>query len=199
MCCMFRICINYACGTFCLVQVFDANNVVNGPKYEIIYFFAQHLNVICYIVICLPTCDTSSDLVPWKYFHIIVCSIIGWKVLQTKNIVILFCNLTILPCLHSSEVEDADFKPPEAELDEYHPKATRTLFVGNLEKDIGSEELREIFNAYGEILVSCCSLLIKDMNDYSKNLKLNVILYLGNVFYVQLCDLLCLYCDKLKY
>ena len=50
-------------------------------------------------------------------------------------------------------MEDADFKPPEAELDEYHPKATRTLFVGNLEKDIMSEELREIFNAYGEILV----------------------------------------------
>ena len=50
-------------------------------------------------------------------------------------------------------MEDADFKPPEAELDEYHPKATRTLFVGNLEKDISSEELREIFNAYGEILV----------------------------------------------
>ena len=51
-------------------------------------------------------------------------------------------------------MEDADFKPPEAELDEYHPKATRTLFVGNLEKDISSEELRDIFNAYGEILVS---------------------------------------------
>ncbi len=52
-----------------------------------------------------------------------------------------------------AEVEDADFKPPEAELDEYHPKATRTLFVGNLEKDISSEELREIFTAFGEILV----------------------------------------------
>lgn len=66
-----------------------------------------------------------------------------------------------------TEVEDADFKPPEAELDEYHPKATRTLFVGNLEKDIGSEELREIFNAYGEILVcsnSQGSLLTKNDN-----------------------------------
>ncbi len=52
------------------------------------------------------------------------------------------------------EVEDADFKPPEAELDEYHPKSTRTLFVGNLEKDISSEELRDIFSEYGEIIVS---------------------------------------------
>ncbi len=51
-------------------------------------------------------------------------------------------------------MEDADFKPPEAELDEYHPKATRTLFVGNLEKDITNEELREIFHAYGDILVN---------------------------------------------
>ncbi len=55
-------------------------------------------------------------------------------------------------------MEDADFKPPEAELDEYHPKSTRTLFVGNLEKDIQSEELRDIFNDYGEIIVSGCLL-----------------------------------------
>ena len=52
-----------------------------------------------------------------------------------------------------AEVED-EFKPPEAELDEYHPRATRTLFVGNLEKDVSKEELREIFKSYGEILVS---------------------------------------------
>jgi RNA recognition motif-containing protein len=39
-------------------------------------------------------------------------------------------------------------------LDEHHPKATRTLFVGNLEKDISNQELRERFLKYGDILVS---------------------------------------------
>ena len=53
----------------------------------------------------------------------------------------------------AAEVED-EFKPPEAELDEYHPKATRTLFVGNLEKEITIQQLREIFKPFGEIIVS---------------------------------------------
>ncbi|XP_056009969.1 uncharacterized protein LOC125649803 isoform X3 [Ostrea edulis] len=50
------------------------------------------------------------------------------------------------------EVDDNEFRPPEAELDEHHPKATRTLFVGNLEKDISNQELRERFLKYGDIL-----------------------------------------------
>nr|XP_022339400.1 msx2-interacting protein-like isoform X3 [Crassostrea virginica] len=50
------------------------------------------------------------------------------------------------------EVDDNEFRPPEAELDEHHPKATRTLFVGNLEKDISNQELRERFLKFGEIL-----------------------------------------------
>ena len=54
----------------------------------------------------------------------------------------------------SSECEENDFRPPEAELDEYHPKATRTLFVGNLEKEISSQELKDKFKHYGEIIVS---------------------------------------------
>lgn len=53
-----------------------------------------------------------------------------------------------------TEVDDNEFRPPEAELDEHHPKATRTLFVGNLEKDISNQELRERFLKFGEILVS---------------------------------------------
>ncbi|KAK3104914.1 hypothetical protein FSP39_013101 [Pinctada imbricata] len=50
------------------------------------------------------------------------------------------------------EVDDNELRPPEAELDEHHPKATRTLFVGNLEKDISNEELRERFSKFGTIL-----------------------------------------------
>ena len=47
-----------------------------------------------------------------------------------------------------------EFQPPEAELDEYHHKATRTLFVGNLEKDVDKDKLRQIFHRFGYIIVS---------------------------------------------
>ncbi len=40
------------------------------------------------------------------------------------------------------------------DLDEYHPKSTRTLFVKNLEKDITAQQLRKIFKPFGEIIVS---------------------------------------------
>ncbi|RWS29871.1 protein split ends-like protein [Leptotrombidium deliense] len=50
------------------------------------------------------------------------------------------------------DAEDNDFRPLEAELDEYHPKATRTLFVGNLEKDITPNDLRSHFDQFGEII-----------------------------------------------
>jgi RNA recognition motif-containing protein len=46
------------------------------------------------------------------------------------------------------------FRPYEAELDEFHPKATRTLFIGNLEKDVTASELRKHFEQFGEIIVS---------------------------------------------
>lgn len=49
------------------------------------------------------------------------------------------------------DLEDND-RPLEAELDEYHPKATRTLFVGNLEKDITNEQLKQHFAVFGEII-----------------------------------------------
>jgi RNA recognition motif-containing protein len=56
------------------------------------------------------------------------------------------------------ECEDNDFHPLEAELDEFHPKATRTLFVGNLEKEVSATELKTHFEPFGEIIVSgCCS------------------------------------------
>jgi len=45
-------------------------------------------------------------------------------------------------------------RPFEAELNEYHPKATRTLFIGNLEKDVTAQELKKHFEQFGEIIVS---------------------------------------------
>ena len=51
-------------------------------------------------------------------------------------------------------MDDSDLPPSETEMDEYHFKATRTLFIGNLEKDIKEQSLSEIFKPYGQILVS---------------------------------------------
>ncbi|XP_050524813.1 protein split ends isoform X2 [Daktulosphaira vitifoliae] len=50
------------------------------------------------------------------------------------------------------DVDDNESRPYETELDEFHPKATRTLFIGNLEKDITAVELRKHFEPFGEII-----------------------------------------------
>ena len=61
------------------------------------------------------------------------------------------CKIEVSP--HEGlDCEDNDFRPLEAELDEYHPKATRTLFVGNLEKDITNDQLKQHFKVFGEII-----------------------------------------------
>lgn len=52
------------------------------------------------------------------------------------------------------DVDDNESRPYETELDEFHPKATRTLFIGNLEKEITAVELRKHFEPFGEIIVS---------------------------------------------
>ena len=49
--------------------------------------------------------------------------------------------------------------PPSDDID---PQATRSLFVGNIPKNISVFQLRDIFQRYGDVLVSCvwtlCSL-----------------------------------------
>lgn len=50
------------------------------------------------------------------------------------------------------DVDDNDLRPYEAEIDEFHPKATRTLFIGNLEKDVTASDLRKHFDQFGEII-----------------------------------------------
>jgi RNA recognition motif-containing protein len=50
------------------------------------------------------------------------------------------------------DVDDNDLRPYEAEIDEFHPKATRTLFIGNLEKDVTASDLKNHFNQFGEII-----------------------------------------------
>lgn len=61
------------------------------------------------------------------------------------------CKIEVGP-YQGYDVEDNEFRPYEAELDEYHPKATRTLFIGNLEKDVTASDLRKHFDQFGEII-----------------------------------------------
>ncbi|TPP66418.1 Msx2-interacting protein [Fasciola gigantica] len=66
----------------------------------------------------------------------------------------VFFGTPISVSLHEGiDSEDPDLCPPEHALDEYHPKATKTLFVGNLcSSTITQDELRRTFMMYGEII-----------------------------------------------
>ncbi|XP_055640208.1 protein split ends isoform X2 [Toxorhynchites rutilus septentrionalis] len=74
------------------------------------------------------------------------------KALEVSHDKLFFgCKIEVAP-YQGYDVDDNEFRPYEAELDEYHPKSTRTLFIGNLEKDITSSELRKHFDCFGEII-----------------------------------------------
>ncbi|XP_054742082.1 protein split ends isoform X3 [Anastrepha obliqua] len=74
------------------------------------------------------------------------------KALEVSQDKLFFgCKIEVEP-YQGYDVEDNEFRPYEAELDEYHPKSTRTLFIGNLEKDITASELRSHFDCFGEII-----------------------------------------------
>ena len=44
------------------------------------------------------------------------------------------------------------YRPFENEIEEYHPKATKTLFVGGLNRDVTESVVKETFTRFGEIL-----------------------------------------------
>jgi RNA recognition motif-containing protein len=74
------------------------------------------------------------------------------KALEVSQDKLFFgCKIEVQP-YQGYDVDDNEFRPYEAELDEYQPKSTRTLFIGNLEKDITVTELRKHFECFGEIL-----------------------------------------------
>ncbi|XP_044596917.1 protein split ends isoform X1 [Cotesia glomerata] len=74
------------------------------------------------------------------------------KALEVSHDKLFFgCKIEVAP-YQGYDVEDNEFRPYEAELDEYHPKATRTLFIGNLEKDVTQTDLRNNFEQFGEII-----------------------------------------------
>uniref|UniRef100_A0A8C7ID56 Msx2-interacting protein n=1 Tax=Oncorhynchus kisutch TaxID=8019 RepID=A0A8C7ID56_ONCKI len=45
-----------------------------------------------------------------------------------------------------------EYRPLDERIDEFHPKATRTLFIGNLEKTTSYHDLLNIFQRFGEIV-----------------------------------------------
>ena len=55
--------------------------------------------------------------------------------------------------LFSETESENEFRPLDERIDEFHPKATRTLFIGNLEKTTSYHDLLNIFQRFGEIVV----------------------------------------------
>ena len=53
-----------------------------------------------------------------------------------------------------TEVDSSEFRSLDSDLDEFHHKATRTLFIGNLDKTVTKDVLRDTFNKFGHIVVS---------------------------------------------
>nr|XP_055073310.1 msx2-interacting protein isoform X1 [Misgurnus anguillicaudatus] len=45
-----------------------------------------------------------------------------------------------------------EFRPLDGRIDEFHPKATRTLFIGNLEKTTNYQQLLDVFQRFGEVV-----------------------------------------------
>jgi len=53
-----------------------------------------------------------------------------------------------------TEVDSSELRSLESDLDEFQYKATRTLFIGNLDKAVTKDILRDTFNKFGHIVVS---------------------------------------------
>lgn len=74
------------------------------------------------------------------------------KALEVSQDKLFFgCKIEVQP-YQGYDVDDNEFRPYEAEIDEYQSKSTRTLFIGNLEKHVTVAELRKAFEVFGEIL-----------------------------------------------
>ena len=62
-------------------------------------------------------------------------------------------SLTNVVCWLLETESENEFRPLDGRIDEFHPKATRTLFIGNLEKTTSYQQLLDIFQRFGEIVV----------------------------------------------
>lgn len=105
-----------------------------------------------------------------KRFRLLKCNtIIIWAwALNTNDVycnegsftycwVYLSCLVIVIEVFPSETESENEFRPLDGRIDEFHPKATRTLFIGNLEKTTSYQQLLDIFQRFGEIVV--CMLL----------------------------------------
>ncbi|XP_061688289.1 msx2-interacting protein [Syngnathoides biaculeatus] len=83
------------------------------------------------------------------------------KALSVPKGKLFFGMLIEVTAWNGPETEsENEFRPLDGRIDEFHPKATRTLFIGNLEKTTSREQLFENFQRFGEIV----DIDIKKMN-----------------------------------
>ncbi|XP_030275189.1 msx2-interacting protein isoform X3 [Sparus aurata] len=64
----------------------------------------------------------------------------------------LFFGMMIEVTAWNGPESENEFRPLDGRIDEFHPKATRTLFIGNLEKTTSYQQLLDIFQRFGEIV-----------------------------------------------
>ncbi|XP_043977811.1 msx2-interacting protein [Gambusia affinis] len=75
------------------------------------------------------------------------------KALSVSKGKLFFGMLIEVTAWNGPETENEnDYRPLDGRLDEFHPKATRTLFIGNLEKTTSYQQLLDIFQRFGEIV-----------------------------------------------
>nr|XP_015829897.2 msx2-interacting protein isoform X1 [Nothobranchius furzeri] len=75
------------------------------------------------------------------------------KALNVSKGKLFFGMLIEVTAWNGPETEsENEFRPLDGRIDEFHPKATRTLFIGNLEKTTSYQQLLDIFERFGEIV-----------------------------------------------
>ncbi|XP_068598358.1 msx2-interacting protein [Brachionichthys hirsutus] len=75
------------------------------------------------------------------------------KALTVSKGKLFFGMLIEVTAWNGPETEsENEFRPLDGRIDEFHPKATRTLFIGNLEKTTSYQHLLDIFQRFGEIV-----------------------------------------------
>ncbi|XP_060766279.1 msx2-interacting protein isoform X3 [Neoarius graeffei] len=75
------------------------------------------------------------------------------KALSVSKGKLFFGMLIEVTAWNGPETEsENEFRPLDGRIDEFHPKATRTLFIGNLEKTTNYQQLLDVFQRFGEIV-----------------------------------------------
>ncbi|XP_051980056.1 msx2-interacting protein-like isoform X1 [Xyrauchen texanus] len=75
------------------------------------------------------------------------------KALNVSKGKLFFGMLIEVTAWNGPETEsENEFRPLDGRIDEFHPKATRTLFIGNLEKTTNYQQLLDVFQRFGEIV-----------------------------------------------